>query len=139
MVSWHGIKHAGVRSVPRSGDFGAEETKRCSCQRNCGGTESIGTEEGVVGSTSAFTMVAGANDRALYTVEAEVGAIDYSAAALLSAACLSGSSGTEARLVGFPFVPFSELAHVRSLAHIVLDSPATSEVDCLGAVSTDGG
>lgn len=68
-------------------------------------------------------------------------AIDCSAAKLLSAAaaaCLSGSGGTKAGTVGFPFVPLTESNCLGSLACTVRDGSAASEVGGLGAVSTKG-
>lgn len=85
MVIWYSTEHAGVRSVLRSGDSSAVETKGSLCQRNCCSTESINTKEGIVSGTSAFTTVAGAEGLVLCTVEAGGSAIDCSSAKLLSA------------------------------------------------------
>lgn len=62
----------------------------------------------VVGNTDAFTAVVGAEGHALCAVQAEGDAIDCSTAEGLGAACLIGSSGTEAGMVGFPFLPLSK-------------------------------
>lgn len=72
---------------------------------------------------------------------AEGGTTAYTIAELLGATCLSGSSGTEAGIADLPLLPFSKPACLGSFACVVLtvlDSPATSEVERLGAVDTNG-
>lgn len=73
-------------------------------------------------------------------MEAGGGATYCSAAELLSATYLICCSGTEAGIVGFPLLPFSQPAHLRSFDHSVStvpDGPPTSEVNGLSAVGTD--
>lgn len=111
---------------------GAEEARRSLWRRNCCNTKNISTEEGVVSDTNAFTAVVSAAGCALCAMEAEGGGIDYSAAAMLGATCLSGSSNTKAGKLGFPFLPFSEPTHLGSFAcavPMVPDGPVTSKVD----------